>query len=381
MKFNRLIGIFCLCLALAWAYPAAAAEQLAPGIRYWTIERTNWQGGPVKGHVLEVDPKQPYTEIRPVLGNDILGQREVLSSMAGRTGAIAAINGGFFDTKTGMPDGSLIIDGKQVTTSNILRTSLGFNYAGGVQMGYFPGNMTGWENIRHLLSGGPLLVKDGLPVDQAVQEGLWGSVLKPAGRTAVGVTADGKVLLVEVDGRQKGYSEGLTLEELSYLMIDLGAVQAMALDGGGSSEMVVNGKIVNRPSDGKERAISNGLVVLQQLPVYIDNQRIFFDVPPLVEKGRTLVPMRRIFEVLGASVSWDENTKTVTGVKGSYTVQLTVGKSTAVVNGKTTKLDVPAQLINGRTLVPMRLVGEALGANVNYDTGQIPAIYITGGRR
>jgi len=361
---------------LLWAYPAAAAEQIAPGVRYWTIERANWQGGPVKGHVLEVDMKVPLMEIRPVLGQDTLGKREVLSSIAERTGAIAAVNGGFFDMYTGMPDGNLIVDGQPLNTSDILRTSLGFSYTGDVQMGYVNPANGGLDNIRHLLSGGPLLVEDGLPVDQAVQEGLWGSVLRPAPRTAVGVTDAGKLLLVEVDGREQDYSEGLTLEELSYLMIDLGSVKAVALDGGGSSEMVVKGKVVNHPSDDKERPISYGLVILQGLPVYINNQRIYFDVPPTVEKGRTLVPMRRIFEKLGADVSWDQAAGTVTAVKGNHTVTLTPGKTTARVDGKNVKLDVPARIINDRVLVPVRFVGESLGAAVKYDTSKIPVIYI-----
>jgi hypothetical protein len=81
-------------------------------------------------------------------------------------------------------------------------------------------------------------------------------------RTAVGVTGDGRLLLVVVDGRQPGYSRGMTLRELAELLRRLGAVQAMNLDGGGSSEMVVNGLTANRPSDGRVRGIANALVVL-----------------------------------------------------------------------------------------------------------------------
>ncbi|WP_238473349.1 stalk domain-containing protein [Desulforamulus profundi] len=232
-----------------------------------------------------------------------------------------------------------------------------------------------WSNLRHVLSAGPLLVEGGLPVDQAVNEGLWGKVLKPAPRTALGVNAQGKVLLVVVDGRQDG-SAGLTLEELSYLMMDLGAVRAVALDGGGSSEIWVKGKILNNPSDKKERPLGNGLMIIQQMPVYVDHQRLYLDVAPIIDQGRTLVPMRKIFERLGAEINWDEATKTVTAVKGELKIELTVGKTTAVVNGKNIKLDVPAKVINGRTLVPMRFVGEALGAKVNYVTTNGPAVYI-----
>jgi hypothetical protein len=81
-------------------------------------------------------------------------------------------------------------------------------------------------------------------------------------RTGVGRTAAGKVLLVTVDGRQPGYSVGMSFVEFGRLFIRLGASSAMNLDGGGSTEMIVNGKVVNRPSGGKERPQPNALLVL-----------------------------------------------------------------------------------------------------------------------
>lgn len=81
-------------------------------------------------------------------------------------------------------------------------------------------------------------------------------------RTGVGRTAAGKVLLVTVDGRQPGYSVGMSFVEFGRLFIRLGASSAMNLDGGGSTEMIVNGKVVNRPSGGRERPQPNALLVL-----------------------------------------------------------------------------------------------------------------------
>jgi Phosphodiester glycosidase len=81
-------------------------------------------------------------------------------------------------------------------------------------------------------------------------------------RTGVGKTAAGKVLLVTVDGRQPGYSVGMTFVEFGRLFIRLGASDAMNLDGGGSTEMVVNGEVKNRPSGGHERPQPNALLVL-----------------------------------------------------------------------------------------------------------------------
>ena len=82
-------------------------------------------------------------------------------------------------------------------------------------------------------------------------------------RTLAGVRADGKLLLVTVDGRRPGWSTGMTLSEAARLMRSLGARDALNLDGGGSTTMTVRGEVVNRPSDPSgERRVSNGVFVL-----------------------------------------------------------------------------------------------------------------------
>lgn len=94
-------------------------------------------------------------------------------------------------------------------------------------------------------------------------------------------------------------------------------------------------------------------------------------VSPLTIGGRTMVPMRAIFEALGASVKYDASTKQVTAVKASTTVILTVGSRTAYINGSPKTIDVAAQSINGKLVVPVRFVGEALGASVKYANGNV----------
>jgi hypothetical protein len=81
-------------------------------------------------------------------------------------------------------------------------------------------------------------------------------------RTGIGFTAKGQLLLVVVDGRRYGWSAGMTLVEFATLFKELGAVRALNLDGGGSSTMVVNGKVVNKPSDDRERAVSSAVMIL-----------------------------------------------------------------------------------------------------------------------
>lgn len=94
---------------------------------------------------------------------------------------------------------------------------------------------------------------------------------------------------------------------------------------------------------------------------------IFTDAVPTIVNGRTLVPLRSIFEAMGASVGWKLDTQTVTAVKSGTTVVLPVTSAAATVNGQVIQLDVPAKIINGRTMVPLRFVSEAFGATVNWD--------------
>ena len=91
------------------------------------------------------------------------------------------------------------------------------------------------------------------------------------------------------------------------------------------------------------------------------------DVPAQIIDSRTMVPLRAIFEALGASVEWDDATKTVTSVKGDTTVKLTIGNAAITVNGAEKALDVPAQIVESRTLVPVRAIAESFGCDVAWD--------------
>ena len=92
------------------------------------------------------------------------------------------------------------------------------------------------------------------------------------------------------------------------------------------------------------------------------------DVPAQLIDNRTMVPLRAIFEALGASVEWDGDTKTVTSVKDDTTVKLTVGENKITVNDVAKQLDVAGQIVDNRTLVPVRAISEAFGCEVNWDS-------------
>ena len=110
------------------------------------------------------------------------------------------------------------------------------------------------RDVRTAISGGPVLIHRGRP--QSFSEP---QPRHP--RTAIGWNETHYILLV-VDGRQKDLSIGMTLPELADYMLRLGCTEAMNLDGGGSSTFWLNGRVMNNPSDGRERRIANGLVLL-----------------------------------------------------------------------------------------------------------------------
>ncbi len=124
-----------------------------------------------------------------------------------------------------------------------------------------------WPNVLDTVGGNPTLIEAGAIVLANTQG--TGAFFSRHPRTGVGTTPDGRVLLVTVDGRQPGYSVGMTLQEFAELFARLGADWALNLDGGGSTALAINGALVNRPSDGyspktpgHERAVSSALVVL-----------------------------------------------------------------------------------------------------------------------
>ena len=113
-------------------------------------------------------------------------------------------------------------------------------------------------------SAGPQLVRDGqVQVTSSAEEIAPDIAQGRAPRTGVGIKKDGTVLILVADGRSRS-SAGMTLAEMARYFVQLGADRAMNFDGGGSSEMVVNGKIMNDPSDGSERPIRVALGVFRK---------------------------------------------------------------------------------------------------------------------
>ncbi|MCK9478191.1 MAG: copper amine oxidase N-terminal domain-containing protein [Firmicutes bacterium] len=112
----------------------------------------------------------------------------------------------------------------------------------------------------------------------------------------------------------------------------------------------------------------------ETISVRLDGETLSFDQPPIILNGRTLVPMRAIFEKLGAAIEWNEDTQSVTAKSDSKTIVLTIDSSIAAIDGEDVVLDQPPVILNERTLVPVRFVGESLNCNVDWNEADLTVI-------
>jgi len=126
-------------------------------------------------------------------------------------------------------------------------------------------------------------------------------------------------------------------------------------------------------TDGAETGIKANVNILPNITVMVNGNKLEFDVPPHIIDGRTLVPVRAVFEALGAQVEWNAEQQSVTAWNTNYWIKLVLGSTTMECAQPNSlwqykkMLDVPATAIDGRTLVPARAVGEAFGCKVDWD--------------
>lgn len=105
----------------------------------------------------------------------------------------------------------------------------------------------------------------------------------------------------------------------------------------------------------------------QEISVSVDGSAVEFDQIPLIINGRTLAPLRAVFEKLGADVQWDGETQTITSTKGNTVISMTIDKNEMYKNGEMLELEEAPRIINERTLVPVRAIAEAFDCDVQWD--------------
>lgn len=226
-------------------------------IELYDIESSNFNG---KMLVIQ-DP----TRVKVGYSNQMPRAGETTSSIARRNGAIAAINGGgFIDTKWagtgGAPLGYLISNGKyisgEIKDKNKKRDTIAFTEDGMLIVGKHSENDLKKYKVKEAISFGPPLIVNGKPTVKG--DGGWG--ISP--RTVIGQKEDGSVLFLVIDGRSLK-SFGATLKEVQDIMLKHGAVNAANLDGGSSTTMYYDGKVINTPSDALgERSVPSVFMVM-----------------------------------------------------------------------------------------------------------------------
>ncbi|NRF95534.1 phosphodiester glycosidase family protein [Paenibacillus frigoriresistens] len=201
--------------------------------------------------------------LRVVVPNTV-GQGERITSMVQRTGAVAGVNGGGFDDPQGLGNGfapvGVIMSGGKILYTGVDGTVpqhvVAFTKEGKLVIGKYPIDQLLQMHVTDAVSFYPRVIANGkaLPIE--------GDGLNP--RTAIGQRADGVIILVVIDGRQPPYSIGATLKEVQDLLLAEGCINAGFLDGGASSEMVVNGQLITKPSSKYgERRLPSALLVFE----------------------------------------------------------------------------------------------------------------------
>lgn len=331
-------------------YKNSMIYDVALGVKHIKLTKTI-NGRPVRINVVEINQKlNPNLQINPQLSSSRLASKSTITTLARKNNSLVAINGTYFKPQTGVPLGTLMINGKIYTGPIYNRVAMGIFDEGfdmarlelNAQVKSFKGNLKvdninqprmlsthvivytpewgsfappspkygkqiavengkivsigtqtmpiphngyvivgpderlsklyrakhvdldiktipNWDNVKHIISGGPYLVKNGeVFVDMTEQK--LGAIGGKNPRTAIGYTQDGNFIMVAVDGRE-GTSVGLTLKELAWFMKSIGCINAMNLDGGGSTVMYVNGRVVNMPKVKGGIALSNALTI------------------------------------------------------------------------------------------------------------------------
>ena len=251
-------------------------RQAASGVTYVQSLYLDRLGLPVRTFALLVDLKKASFVVgTPDDGYEALDRRQhVMGQMRaaldhGRR-VIAAVNGDFFDMFGNFsPSGPCVKDGRLVWAGDGSRPFLGLTQDGRPFIGELSPHISGQMKLAQAIGGMPLILKDGMPHELLAGEP-FGDMRHP--RTAVGLRRDGLLILLVADGRIPDHSNGASLGDLALLLKEMGAYDAMNLDGGGSSILILNqdGDLTSmnrpadliRPNDNLIREIFNSLLIV-----------------------------------------------------------------------------------------------------------------------
>lgn len=236
-------------------------EELAPGLTALQAGFSHLYGGPQRIFILEIDIRKNPLHIQAHQG------RELSSDIAKSHEALAAINGTYFDMGEQARSVCYIANEGQVI--DFTKNDLGFLSNGAIILKGKKLQIKPWMVAKEkkyilgkksVMSCGPLMVQKGKEIDLGPNPG--SHIPNPNPRSGIALLNKRKVLLIVVDGRKPGIASGVTIPQFAHLTRILGAKSALNLDGGGSSVLWTKAKgILNKPSDGRERTVSNSILV------------------------------------------------------------------------------------------------------------------------
>ncbi len=246
---QRLLPLLTCCVLLA----APAHEASAGRIAYTKA----WLRG-VAAHVVTVDLNDPNVRVSPAVARGGVGHSEVFGSMLSRLRPAAAITGTFFCVRSLVPVGDIVIDGKMINSGRV-GTAVCFTVDNRVIFRDFGPSRKSYPDAHPaIVCSGPKLVVDGKFYLNPRMEGFRdGALYRQASRAAIGITKHNKLLMVTV-------SRPVYLRKLAWIMRELGAVDAVNLDGGSSTALYCKGRVINHPA----RRLTNLIVVYDNPDMY-----------------------------------------------------------------------------------------------------------------
>ena len=285
--------------------------------------------------------------------------------------AVVGVNADFYNMTTGAPSGALVMEGVEyhgAASENFFAI-----LKDGTAMIGSPSDYAAYrDQIQEAVGGSVYLVKDGKSVVTSAED----YYNSRHSRTCVGITAEGKVVLMVLDGRQEPFSAGGSAEELAQIMLDAGCVTAINLDGGGSTTFVAKQEgsdtlsVVNRPSDGYERSVSSSLMVVSTAPVSteFDHALITSDYDYLTSGATVRLAASGVSgsgsaAELPANLTWKSADETVGTVSED-------GVFTAVKQGS-----VEIQLLSGDTVIGSKKLTVVEPNGLKFSKTSINAIY------
>ncbi|MDB4912431.1 MAG: hypothetical protein JWM95_75 [Gemmatimonadetes bacterium] len=282
------ILVVCLCAAgacagrvgvaplspLPFATDTVRTQRVAEGVTHHFIYAS---AGPWAIHVLDVDLDACNAAVAMKGADRAAGRIKTTGMLAGlstHATVLAGINADFFSLADGTPTGLLVVDGRELTPPSAAPV-LAFDSSGAAHIDRFSPGAGALRPFhpREAVGGRPLLVRDSMVLTSVDSSGGAAFATARHPRSAAGIARNGRrLLLVVVDGRQKPYSDGMSLRELATLMLALGARDALNLDGGGSTTFVYADpaergvlRIANRPSDKEgERPVGDALAIVRR---------------------------------------------------------------------------------------------------------------------